>query len=145
MGVIEYLQLRPDHWGRMRAHVEACVPLEACGLLAGKGNSVDEVLPITNQARSPMQFRMDPAEQIRAFGHMEARGMDLVAIYHSHPAEPGTIPTANPEPSDTDIAEAAYPAVYIVWSRPTGQWRARGFWIEGGRLSEVELHIEDGP
>lgn len=144
MGAIKELHLRPDHWDRMQAHVEACLPLEACGLLAGKGSHVDEVLSITNQARSPTQFRMDPAEQIEAFEHMDAKGMDLVAIYHSHPAEPGMVPAANPEPSATDIAEAAYPVVYIVWSRPTGQWLARGFWIEGGRLSEVELHIEDG-
>lgn len=120
------------------------MPLEACGLLVGRGDSVDEVIPIANQLRSPTRFRMDPAEQLRAFGRMEAKGMDLLGIFHSHPAEPGAGGPVKQEPSATDIEEAAYPVVQIVWSRPDGQWHARGFWIENAGLSEVELDFAQG-
>jgi proteasome lid subunit RPN8/RPN11 len=125
----------------MRAHVESCAPLEACGLLGGKEAAVHKVFLITNQAHSPVMFKMEPVEQIRAFNWLEANGLDLVGIFHSHPAGPETL-------SATDIAEAAYEVVQIIWSRaglrPGTEneiWQARGFWIENGRSLRVNLQI----
>lgn len=122
------------HWDAMRAHVESRAPLEACGLLAGKNDLVKKVFLIENQAQSPVRFRMDPAEQLHAFDSIESNEMDLLAIFHSHPAGPEAI-------SATDIEEATYPVVNIVWSRPRGVWQARGFWIEDGRVTEVSLLV----
>ena len=45
--------------------------------------------------------------------------------------------------SATDIEEAAYPVVNIIWSPNNGSWQARGFKIEDGRATEVELQIID--
>lgn len=118
----------------MRAHVEVGAPLEACGLLAGKNDSVEKVFLISNQARSAVRFRMDPAEQLRAFNWMESNGLDLLGIFHSHPAGPAT-------PSPTDIQEAAYPVVHLIWSRSQGNWLARGFWFKDGQATEVTLRI----
>ncbi len=117
----------------MRIHVEACLPLEACGLLAGVGEAISEVIPISNQAASPVRFRMDPIEQLRALDRIESQGQELLGIYHSHPAGPD-------EPSATDIAEAAYRAVYVIWSRSRGTWTMNAFWIEGDGFSEVQLN-----
>ena len=103
------LKLNQNHWNSMRAHVEACAPLEACGLVAGKGDSVSQVLLIENQAQSPVRFRMDPAEQLRAFNWIESHRLDLLAIFHSHTAGPETI-------SATDIAEATHPVVQLICS-----------------------------
>lgn len=119
----------------MRAHVENQAPLEACGLLAGKDESVEKVLPVANQAQSPVRFRMDPLEQLQALNWIDEHRLDLLGIYHSHPSGPET-------PSATDIAEAAYPVVHVIWSRLHGAWQARGFWIEGQQVSPVDLHIE---
>lgn len=119
---------------RMRHHVEAEAPLEACGLLAGKDSRVESVLEIRNQAQSPARFVMDPIGQLKAFDWIESREMDLLAIYHSHPAGPETL-------SATDIAEAAYPVVNILWSRAHGEWQARGFRIENGQVTEVILRV----
>ena len=121
----------------MRIHVEACLPQEACGLLSGIGDDVQEVIPISNQAASPVRFRMDPLEQLRALDRIESQGRDLLGIYHSHPAGPDG-------PSATDIAEAAYRAVYIIWSRSRGNWAMKAFWIEGDSFSEVKLGITAG-
>ncbi len=129
----------------MRSHVDACKPEEACGLLAGTGQLVREVLQITNQNHSPTGFRMDPVEQIQAFNRIEAQGLELVGIYHSHPAGPESPGAPNPGPSPTDIAEAAYPVIHVIWSRPQGVWQARAFWIEDGRASEVELELGRAP
>ncbi len=119
----------------MIRYAQAQVPLEACGLLAGRGVRVESVLFVTNADQSPARFRMEPIEQLRAFEWMDARGLDLVGIFHSHPAGPETV-------SPTDIAEAEYAVVHIVLSRRGDSWQARGFWIEEGRASEVTLAVE---
>jgi proteasome lid subunit RPN8/RPN11 len=128
----------------MCAHMESCRPLEGCGLLAGKDDVVASVMLMANQARSQTRFRMDPIEQIRAFRWLEVNGLDLVGIYHSHPAGPETTVARDNGPSATDIAEATYPAVNVIWTRPHGTWQAHGYWIENGQASEVELTIGRG-
>ncbi len=128
------LIISQQHWDAMRAHVESKAPLEACGLLAGKNDAVEKIFLIENQAQSPVRFRMDPTEQLRALDSIEADKLDLLAIFHSHPSGPEAV-------SATDIEEAAYPVVNIVWSRPHGAWQARGFWIEDKRVTEVNLLV----
>ena len=128
------LILRRKHWQEMLEHVEEHVPMEACGLLAGKDGQVEKVIPVRNQARSPVRFVMDPYEQLQAFEWIDARGLDLLGIFHSHPAGPASV-------SATDIAEAAYEVVYIVWSFGQDGWQARGFWIEHGSPTEVALQM----
>ncbi len=80
---------------------------------------------------------MDPAEQLEALNRMEADGLDLVGIFHSHPAGPD-------HPSATDITEAAYEVAYLIWSRAEADWTVRGYWIEGQRATEIGLDIADG-
>lgn len=118
----------------MLLYVDSHVPLEACGLLAGTDNRVEKVIGIPNQAQSPVRFVMDPYEQLKAFDWIEANGLDLLGIFHSHPAGPETA-------SATDIVEAAYEVVHVIWSRIEDRWQARGFWIENGWASEVSLRI----
>jgi len=118
----------------MRRHVAAQAPLEACGLLAGKQNSVETVLRVRNAEQSPVRFRMDAQEQYNAFMWMEANDLDLLGIFHSHPSGPETV-------SPTDIAEAAYDVVNVIWSHTKQNWKVRGFWIENGLVSEVTLQI----
>jgi len=124
----------------MRRHVARRAPLEACGLLGGKNDQVEITLGVRNADRSPLRFRMEARAQWRAFRQIEDRGLELVGIYHSHPNGPAY-------PSPTDVAEAMYPVVQVVWWLEEGakhslsKWQARGFWIEGGRVSEVALQV----
>ena len=118
----------------MIAHVDSHVPLEACGLLAGRGSSVESVLMVKNQAQSPVRYVMDPIEQLHAFEWIDSQGLDLLGIFHSHPTGPETV-------SPTDIAEAAYSVVYVILARADGVWRARGFWIQDGGYEEVALQV----
>ena len=141
--MIEMLALTTAHWEEMRSHVEACKPLEACGLLLGKNSSVQRVLCVRNAAQSPTRFRMDPGSQLGAFREMDELGFDLLGIFHSHPANGRAGFTALQGPSVTDIDEAAYPVVHVIWSRPQGEWMARGFWIESGQSREVPLVVRN--
>jgi len=130
------LTISKTHWQEMLKHVQEHVPLEACGLLAGKNDRVEKVIPVRNQAQSAVRFVMDPYEQLRAFDWIEANALELLGIFHSHPAGPETV-------SRTDIAESAYEVIHLIWSRTGDRWEARGFWIENGGATEVSLQIVD--
>lgn len=128
------LILTGEHVREIERHVALHAPLEACGLLAGKNDRVEHVLFVRNQAESPVRFVMDPVEQLRAFDWIDAQRLDLLGIFHSHPAGPETV-------SPTDIAEAAYPVVYVVCSQTGGGWKLRGFWIEDDEVVEIVLQV----
>lgn len=132
--MVPALKISTAYWETMQRHVAAVAPLEACGLLAGITGEVAAVFAVTNILASVMRFRMDPREQLEAFERIQAAGLELVAIYHSHPDGPGL-------PSPTDIAESGYPVVNIIWTRSAGLWQARGFWIHAGGFSEALLHV----
>jgi proteasome lid subunit RPN8/RPN11 len=133
--MLKSLTIKPAHWKTMRRHVAAQAPLEACGLLAGKQDRVEAVLRVRNAEQSPVRFRMDPQEQYNAFMWIESHGLDLVGIFHSHPSGPETA-------SATDIAESAYEVIHVIWSQTGRIWNARGFWIEAGQVTEVELRVD---
>lgn len=79
------------------------------------------------------RYVIDAREQLAAFRDMDARGEELVAIYHSHPVSP-------PSPSSIDLAEAHYPdAFYVLVSLRTGQAEVRAYRITDGSVSEVPL------
>ena len=125
----------------MRAAVSARVPEEACGLLAGRIEaevySALAVFPITNVLHSPVRYRMDPTEQLAAFDEIDARGWELVAIYHSHPTGPEG-------PSATDIGEAYYPeVVYLIWSLNGNEWQCRGYTIQSGEVRPAAVWVTD--
>jgi [CysO sulfur-carrier protein]-S-L-cysteine hydrolase len=134
--MVKVLRMQSAHWQSMCHHVSEQAPLEGCGLLAGKPDSVEAVLAMRNAAQSPVRFRMDAQEQYNAFEWIEANGLDLVGIFHSHPSGPETV-------SPTDIDEAAYEVVHVIWSRSNHTWHARAFWIEAKKVTEVAIQIVD--
>jgi proteasome lid subunit RPN8/RPN11 len=93
------------------------------------------VYPVQNELSSPVRFRMHPQQQVDALLEIEARGWDLLAIYHSHPSGP-------PAPSPTDIAESAYPeAVNLIWSISEDGWECRAFQIYPDKIIEIPIYI----
>lgn len=128
------LTLKRAHMFAMQRHINYEAPLEACGLLGGKNGIVELVLPVKNAAESRVRFQMEPRAQLKAIEQIEAEGLEIVAIFHSHPKGPSML-------SPTDIKEAAYPVVNIVWSKAGRRWQTRGFWIEAGQAIEVPLTV----
>lgn len=134
--MIPRLILSQKQCDEMLRHVKEQAPIEACGLLAGRQDRVETVIPVRNHAQSPVRFVMDPYEQIRAFEWIDSQSLDLLGIFHSHPAGPETA-------SPIDIREAAYEVVHVIWSATGAEWRMRGFWIENGQAREVTLSVEE--
>lgn len=118
-------------------HAQASPAAEVCGLVGAKAGVPVRCYPVANVAVDPRRlFAMDPAGQIAALRMMRERGEELFAIYHSHPRTP-------PQPSETDLAQAAYPAaLYLIISLQTrGVLEMRGFRLREGTVAEVELEI----
>lgn len=132
-------------------HLTAAKPAEGVGLLGGLTHGGERratrFFPGTNLDRSPTRYTMDPAEVIIAFGEMEARGWDLVAVVHSHP-------TTAPTPSATDRREAHYPEALLLIlgmaaSPPvTRCWSLTSPMAHGGKAAivfrEVRVIVDDG-
>ena len=128
------LILTKEQLEELIVHVRSLAPLEACGFLAGKDSVVEKVFTVENDARSETRYMMNPVKQLHAFEWIESNGLELLGIFHSHPKGPETV-------SPTDIAEAHYQVVYVVLAQVENIWRVRGFWIESGTFSEVELKV----
>ena len=98
---------------------------------------VDAVWPIENELHSPVRFRMAPEAQVKAYFDFDERGQELVAIFHSHPNGPD-------RPSETDIAEFAYPGVLTLICVPSAAqsgWSVRAFMIAESQVDEVVVAI----
>jgi proteasome lid subunit RPN8/RPN11 len=134
---VEDIIIPDDCWQIMLSHVSEGAPEEACGLLGGKicedRYQAIEAIPTVNILHSTERYQVAPQEQLQAFVHFEKQGLELVAIYHSHPRGPET-------PSPTDIAEAYYPeTVYLIWSSQGNEWKCRGFLIQRGQVREIKI------
>lgn len=130
------LRLTASQWAIITEHLTAHLPEESCGLIAGAGGRVQSLYLITNAEHSPTRYRMDSTELLNALDEMDERNLDLLGIFHSHPAGP-------PTPSPTDVAEAYYPdSAYLICSPVSGQWQGRAFEIRDGNAREIEFKIE---
>jgi proteasome lid subunit RPN8/RPN11 len=120
----------------MLTHLLEEYPLEGCGLLAGKDDLVLRLYAIENRLESPTTYEMEPQQQLHAMLDMEDRGLDLLAIFHSHPSGPET-------PSAHDIATAYYPeAAHVIVSLVNlEQPKTRAFSIVGKRVSEIPFDL----
>jgi proteasome lid subunit RPN8/RPN11 len=110
----EVLVLTAEVLGELRRSCEQAHPSEACGLLLG-GHSgvfrrVSELTACRNAAchDTARHFELDPADFVRAAFAAARRGLDVVAVYHSHPDAPGW-----PSVADAVAADVAWMHVIV--------------------------------
>jgi [CysO sulfur-carrier protein]-S-L-cysteine hydrolase len=122
-------------YDELLAHAHEDAPNECCGLIGGENGVARTVYRARNAEASPLRYNLDPQDQFRIMTEMEEKGEELSAIYHSHTASPAY-------PSQTDINLAAYPGtLYLIVSLAEGEKDLRGFRIEDGEVTEVDLDI----
>lgn len=117
-------------------HARSEFPNEACGLLASKDGKVVRFYPIANAESSPVTYRMDPQDQLKAMLEMDDLDWDLGAIYHSHTH-------TRAYPSQTDLSLAFYPdSLYIIVSlADADNPDVRAYRIVDNQISEESLEI----
>jgi proteasome lid subunit RPN8/RPN11 len=113
-------------------------PLEACGLLAGIGGQITRCYALTNADASPDHYSMKPEEQFAAVKDMRAAGLNMLGIWHSHPASPARM-------SAEDMRLAYTPeVVYVILSlAEAGMPRLGAFLVRDGVARETTLTIHD--
>jgi len=123
----------------MLEHAREEAPNECCGILGGKDGEAKSLYRATNAEQSPLRYTLDPNDLFRiTFREIPENDEEMLAIYHSHTASPAY-------PSQTDINLATYPdSVYLILSLVEDEEPLRGFRIDDGEVSEVELMIQ-GP
>ncbi len=121
-------------------HARAESPREACGLIAGQRERAAEIIPIPNIASDPQHaYYMDERALVEALTHLEARHLELIGFYHSHPQ-------SDPIPSQTDVRQANYPNTpYVIVGLKGDAPRLAAWNMSYGRVSEVTLHVGDEP
>jgi proteasome lid subunit RPN8/RPN11 len=125
---------------RMREHLEAGYPHEACGALIGTSDGPDHEVTEFKGMRNVIsdrpwdRYALDPLEQLKVQKDADARGLEIIGFAHSHPDHPAV-------PSRFD-AEHGWPFYsYLVASVRRGRFgEARSY-----RLSEAEPTFVEEP
>ncbi len=116
-------------------HCKEVYPNEACGILAGKGRVVQKVYKMTNIENSSVSYMMEPREQFIVMKEMREQGLEMTAIYHSHPQ-------SDVHPSTKDIRLAFYPdSLYVILSLIYEEPAIKAFEIKNGLIREVEILV----
>jgi [CysO sulfur-carrier protein]-S-L-cysteine hydrolase len=93
------------------------LPEESCALLLGENNIVVEILPMRNIEQSPVTFSIESTELVDAYNLAETKGMQVVAIFHSHPTKP------SPSRTDRKFMQIN-PVVWLIYSTTESQLKA---------------------
>ena len=127
------MNIPKEVYEQLLEHAREDAPNECCGLIGGQDGVARTVYRARNAEASPLRYNLDPQDQFRIMTTMEE---ELSAIYHSHTASPAY-------PSQTDINLAAYPdSIYLIVSLAEGEKDLRGFRIEDGEVTEVDLVVK---
>jgi proteasome lid subunit RPN8/RPN11 len=122
----------------MVGHCLDGLPLEACGLLGGDPATAKATVcyPARNTAASARVYTVDPLDHLRADRDAEARGLELIGVFHSH-----THTDAYPSP--TDIAQAPDPGWhYVLVSLRDTHPTLRSYRIRGEVVDEESVVVE---
>lgn len=145
MSISFTLLLPRQLYTEMVEQARAEFPNECCGLLAGvfeerDGTRVGLVrrrLPLVNDRSSPTRYNAEPRGLFAAHRTIGAAGLELLAIYHSHP-------TSAPIPSRTDLELNNHPeAVHLIISLQSTLPEMRGWWLEEQRYDEADWRLID--
>lgn len=118
----------------VRDHGEATYPEECCGFFLGRMDPaapdahIHEVtgtyrVPNRHRDQRERRFTLEPADYLAAEREAARLGLDVVGVYHSHPDHPA-------RPSETDLAEAAFPGLaYVIVSVEQGRAGEPTAWL----------------
>ncbi len=123
----------------MLKQAKAEAPIEACGILAGEDGEVEKLYKMTNADQSSDHFMMEPKEQFKVVKDIRSAGLEMLAIYHSHPASP-----ARPSAEDIGLAVTPDVAYVIVSLQNVDSPVIKGFLMQESDITEVPIKILRG-
>jgi proteasome lid subunit RPN8/RPN11 len=132
------LEIPRDIVTRMVEQAKAEAPIEACGILAGSNNRVEKLYKMRNIEQRSDHYMMEPEQQFAVVKDIRSRSLEMLAIYHSHPATPA-------KPSAEDIRLALTPdVIYVIVSLQNARIPVvKGFLIEERNIAAVTVEIAE--
>ena len=122
-------------FAEMIGHAYDGYPLEACGLLVGRGDHVDRFVACSNEAASARIYAIPGKELLRAERDAEAEGLEIIGVFHSHTH-------SEPYPSPTDVDQAPDPGWhYVIVSLKREAPETRSYRIVDGTVSEERVAL----
>ena len=123
----------------IQEHGRETYPNECCGFLLGApgGGGVEEIARSSNAREDSLtnRYLIPPVEFVRVQRDADARGLDILGFYHSHPDHP-----ARPSAFDRDHAWPGY--AYLITAVAQGEpTDLKGFRLDhvGGTFREIGL------
>jgi proteasome lid subunit RPN8/RPN11 len=110
---------------------KGALPNESCAFLLGKDGMVTEILPMRNVDESQVSFSIEPQEVLFAYDLAESKRLQVIAIFHSHPARPA------PSGTDRKFMEIN-PVVWLIYSTTEHRFKA---YVYDSDVSEVAIRI----
>ena len=122
-------------FAEMIGHAYDGYPLEACGLLVGRGGSVHRFVACTNEAASARIYAIPGRELLRAERSAEDDGLEIIGVFHSHTH-------SEPYPSPTDVDQAPDPGWhYVIVSLKREAPETRSYRIIDGAVTEERVAV----
>lgn len=134
-----------DALAKVHAHAAAGFPHEVVGILAGSASThtITEVADLVNERADSAhnRYKVSGLTLHRAQQALEARGLDILGYYHSHPDHPSRY-------SDFDRDHALPNLSYVIVSVMQGEvastqsWRLRE---DRSAMDEEPISLQENP
>lgn len=131
------LRLKRKHVDLLKEEAQKVHPIEACAILFGKLTRkeavVERVAVVPNKLHSTVSFEIDPETFVAAFTKAEREGLDLIGLFHSHPAP------AKPSAIDLKYMKLWGDALWLILSSTDGNLAA--YQMKDSRVREITMKL----
>ena len=125
------ISLAPTQIEQLTRLARSSLPNESCAFLLGKNDRVVEILAMQNADQSVISFSIEPQDVLRAYDVAESKKLQVMGIFHSHPARPA--------PSNTDKKFMEInPVVWLIYSTTEQEFKA---YVYDSDVREVAVKI----
>jgi [CysO sulfur-carrier protein]-S-L-cysteine hydrolase len=128
---MQSISLTPGQIDELIQLAKDMLPDESCALLLGENSAVVKILPMRNADESPVKFSIESTELLRAYDLAQSKGLQVIAIFHSHPGKP------SPSGTDRKFMEIN-PVTWLIFS--TTEWQLKAY-IYDDDVKEVLIRI----
>ena len=120
----------------MVGHARRDHPVEACGVLVGRGPAPERCIPLVNASGSTTAYEVDLFALLAMHSEIAWSGEEVRVVYHSH-----TATAAYPSRMDVEHANQDGAVYVIVSTRDPEHAEVRAYRIVGGSVVEVPVQV----
>ncbi|MCQ9205039.1 MAG: M67 family metallopeptidase [Omnitrophica bacterium] len=129
------MKIKKEVIDKIIEHSKKDAPIEACGYLASYEGIIIRHYPLLNIDRSREHFSFDPKEQFGVLKDIRVEGLEITAVYHSHPVSPARL-------SQEDIRLAYDSSIsYVIVSLAGQKSEVKSFRIKDLKVEAENIEV----